>query len=128
MGKCFSIKIKNIFATLIDTSKLNGGLNQMILRCRFCLALFCLWLVGVFDRFIACSHYFSAYSYSNLVLLNISALEEFRKNLSLIIFVLIFLLEGLHLNSISFWKKILSKLTENLRKGYKSQSTGKGKS
>ena len=25
--KCFSIKFKNIFATLIDTSKLDGGLN-----------------------------------------------------------------------------------------------------
>ena len=127
MGKCFSIQFKNIFATLVDTSKLNGGLNQMILRCRFCLALFCLWLVGVFDRFIVCPHYFSASSYSNLVLLNISALEEFRDNLSLIIFVLLFLLECLHLNAISFWKKILSKLTENLRKSYKSQSTGKGK-
>ena len=25
--KCFSIKFKNIFATLVDTSKLDGGLN-----------------------------------------------------------------------------------------------------
>ena len=40
-GKCFSIKFKNIFATLVDTSKLNGGLNQMILHCRFVLTLFC---------------------------------------------------------------------------------------
>ena len=41
LDKCFSIKFKNIFATVDDTSKLNGGLNQMILRCRFRLALFC---------------------------------------------------------------------------------------
>ena len=38
-GKCFSIKFKTIFATLVDTSKLNGQLNQMILRCRFLLTL-----------------------------------------------------------------------------------------
>ena len=93
-GKCFSIKFKNIFATLVDTSKLNGGLNQMILRCRFLLTLFCSWLGGVYVSFVVCPHFFSASSYSNLVLLNISALEEFRDNLSLIIFVSCFLICG----------------------------------
>ena len=39
-GKCFSIKFRNIFATLVDTSKVHCVLNQMILRCRFRLALF----------------------------------------------------------------------------------------
>ena len=34
-GKCFSIKSKNISATLVGTFKLSGGLNQMILRCPF---------------------------------------------------------------------------------------------
>ena len=86
-GKFFSTKFKNIFATLVDTSKLNGGLNQMILRCRFFLTLFCSWLGGVYVSFVQCPHFFSVSSYSNLVLLNISALEEFRENLSLIIFV-----------------------------------------
>ena len=93
-GNCFSIKFKNIFARLVDTSKLNGGLNQMILRCRFLLTLFCSWLGGVYVSFVVCPHFFSASSYSNLVLLNISALEEFRDNLSLIIFVSCFLICG----------------------------------
>ena len=88
-GKRFSIKFKNIFATLVDTSKLNGGLNQMILRCRFLLTLFCSWLGGVYVSFVVCPHFFSAFSYFNLVLLNLSALEEFRDNLSLIIFTTI---------------------------------------
>ena len=43
-GSVFCIKFKNTFATLVDTSKLYGGLNQMILRCRFLLTLFCLGL------------------------------------------------------------------------------------
>ena len=86
-GKCFSMKFKNIFDMLVDTSKLNGGLNQMTLRCRFLLTLFCSWLGGVYVSFIVCPHFFSASWYSNLVFLNISALEEFRGNLSLIIFV-----------------------------------------
>ena len=81
------MKFKNIFAMLVDTSKLNGGLNQMILRCRFLLTLFCSWLGGVYVSFNVCPHFFSASWYSNLVFLNISALEEFRDNLSLTIFV-----------------------------------------
>ena len=59
----------------------------MILRWRFRLALFCSWLGGVYVSFVLCPHFFSASSYSNLVLLNTSALEEFRDNLLLIIFV-----------------------------------------
>ena len=93
-GKCFSIKFKNIFATLVDTSKLNGGLNQMILRCRFLATLFCSWLGGVYVSFVVCLHFFNPSSYSNLVLLNISTLEESRDNPSLIIFVSCFLICG----------------------------------
>ena len=88
----FSIKFKNIFATLVDTS--NDGLNQMILRCRFLLTLFCSWIGVVYVSIVVCPHFSSASSYSNLVLLNISALEEFRDNLSLIIFVSCFLICG----------------------------------
>ena len=55
-GKYFSNKFENIFATLINTSKLNGGLNQMILRCNFCLALFCSWLGWVYVSFVVCPH------------------------------------------------------------------------
>ena len=66
----------------------------MILRCRFLLTLFCSWLGGVYVSFVVCPHFFSASSYSNLVLLNISALKEFRDNLSLIIFVSCFLICG----------------------------------
>ena len=90
----FSIKSKNISATLDGTSKLNDGLNQTILRCPFLLMLFCSWLGRAYVSFVACPHFFSASSYSNLVLLNISALEEFRDNLSLIIFVSCFLICG----------------------------------
>ena len=93
-GKCFSIKFKNIFVTLVDTSKLNGGLNQMILRCRFLATLFCSWLGGVYVSFVVCLHFFNPSSYSNLVLLNISTLEESRDNLSLITFVSCFLICG----------------------------------
>ena len=91
-GKCFSIKLKNIFATLVDTSKLNGGLDQMILCCSFLLMLFCSWLVGVYVSFVVCPNFLSASSYSNLVLLNISALKQFRDSLSAIIFVSCFVI------------------------------------
>ena len=64
--RCFPIKFKNIFATLVDTYKLSGGLNKMILRCRFLLTLFCLWLGGIYVNFVVCPHFFSASSYSNL--------------------------------------------------------------
>ena len=56
-GKCFSIKFKNIFATLVDTSKLNGGLNQMILRFHFRLPLFCSKLNGGLNQMILRFHF-----------------------------------------------------------------------
>ena len=43
--------------------------------------------LGVVYSFVVRPHFFSASRYSNLVLLNISALEEFHENLALIIFV-----------------------------------------
>ena len=92
--KGFSIKFDNIFVTLVDTSKLIDGLIQMVLRCLFLLTLFCSWLGGVYVSIVVCPQFFSASSYSNLVLLNISALEEFCDNLSLIIFVICFLICG----------------------------------
>ena len=93
-GKCFSIKFKNISATLVGTSKLNGGLNQMILRFPFLLMLFCSWLGGVYVSFVVCPNFLSNSSYSNLVLLNISALKQFRDSLSVIIFVSCFVICG----------------------------------
>ena len=44
--KCFSINFRNIFTTLTDISKLNGELNQMVLKFHFRLALFCSRLGG----------------------------------------------------------------------------------
>ena len=75
-------------------SKLIDGLIQMVLRCLFLLTLFCSWLGGVYVCIVVCPQFFRASSYSNLVLLNISALEEFCDNLSLIIFVSCFLICG----------------------------------
>ena len=75
---------------LTDTSKLRGGLNQKTLRCRFRLALFRSRLGGVYFSFVVCPDFFSASSYSDLVMLDLSALEEFRDNLSLIIFLVVF--------------------------------------
>ena len=89
-GKCFSIKFRNIFATLVDKSKLSGGLNQKTLRCRFRLVLFRSRLGGVYCSFVVCPDFFSASSYSYLVMLNLSAPEEFRDNLSLIILLVVF--------------------------------------
>ena len=66
----------------------------MILRCSFRLTLFFSGLGGVYVSFVVYPHFFSASSYSNLMLLNISALDEFRDNLSLIIFVSCFLICG----------------------------------
>ena len=62
-GKCFSIKFKNNFAMLVDTSKLNNGSNQMILHCCFLLTLFCSWLGGGggggYRLVLLCVHIFS---------------------------------------------------------------------
>ena len=66
----------------------------MILRFRFLATLFCSWLGGVYVSFVVCLHFFNPSSYSNLVLLNISTLEESRDNPSLIIFVSCFLICG----------------------------------
>ena len=99
----------------------------MILRCSFRLTLFCSGLGGVYISFVVYPHFFSASSYSNLMLLNISALEEFRDNLSLIIFVSCFLICGgwfdatsIYIN-LSFgylygWYVLLSKLNVTSRK------------
>ena len=85
--KWFSVKFTNIFATLIDTSKFISGLNQMILRCPFCLTFFCSRLRRGYFSYVVCPHFFSVSSCYNLVFPNISALNEFRDNLSLIICV-----------------------------------------
>ena len=66
----------------------------MILRCRFCLALFCSGLGRVYVRFVEYPHFFSASSYSSLMLFNISALGEFCDNPSLIVFASCFLIRG----------------------------------
>ena len=99
----------------------------MILRCSFRLTLFFSGLGGVYVSFVVYPHFFSASSYSNLMLLNISALDEFRDNLSLIIFVSCFLICGgwfdatsIYIN-LSFgylygWYVLLSKLNVTSRK------------
>ena len=99
----------------------------MILRCSFRLTLFCSGLGWVYVSFVVYPHFFSASSYSNLMLLNLSALEEFHDNLSLIIFVSCFLICGgwfdatsIYIN-LSFgylygWYVLLSKLNVTSRK------------
>ena len=79
----------------------------MILRCRFLLTLLCSWLGGIYISFIVCPHFFRASSYSNLVLLNISALEEVLDNLSLIIFVSCFLICGGWFDDTSIYVNLL---------------------
>ena len=75
----------------------------MILRCRFCLALFCSWLGGLYVSFVVCLHFFSTSSYSDLVLLYISALEEFYDNVLLIVFVSWFLISAVWFDDTSVY-------------------------
>ena len=96
-GKCVPINYKNIFATFVFTFKLKGGLNQIIF-CVLLLVLFCLSflvLLGcVHFSFALWPHFFSASSWSGFDCSNISALEEFLDNFSLMVWVRCFIICG----------------------------------
>ena len=106
--KCLSIKFKNIFSTLVDTEKLTGELNQMILCCCFRFALSYSWLIGVYVSFIVCHIFSVLFHIVILELLNISALEEFRDNLALIRFATVSILRLIFLKILIIFFRNLS--------------------
>ena len=84
LGKCLSISLRKVWATLVDTFLLNGGLNHIMLRC-----LFLRLLVDGFEYLRLMFVYpllFKASSYSPLAALNISSFDELRDNLPFIDF------------------------------------------
>ena len=107
-AKCLSIKFKNIFSALVDTEKLTGELNQMILCCCFRFALSYSWLIGVYISFIVCHIFSVLFHIVILELLNISALEEFRDNLALIRFVTVSILRLIFLKILIIFFRNLS--------------------
>ena len=84
-GKWWRNCWRNLFPTFVETALLKGGLNQMMLRCRFLFV----WLLLVLLNFSLKSVYplsLRAFSYWYLDELKTSSLEEFLDKRSLIIF------------------------------------------
>ena len=84
-GKWWRNSWRNLFPTFVETALLKGGLNQMMLRCRFLFV----WLLLVLLNFSLKSVYplsLRAFSYGYLDEFKTSSLEEFLDKRSLITF------------------------------------------
>ena len=84
-GKWWRNSWRNLFPTFVETALLKGGLNQMMLRCRFLFV----WLLLVLLNSSLKSVYplsLRAFSYWYLDELKTSSLEEFRDKRPLVIF------------------------------------------
>ena len=74
--KCLPSNCRNFLVTLVETLRLNGGLNHMMFRRPFCFVLYVIsgWYFRLMLLQPLC---FSAFSYSPLDLLKTSLLEKF---------------------------------------------------
>ena len=91
LEKCLLINQKNFFATFVDTTLLNGGLNKIIFWDLF--FVFCWWFL-VYLKSTLNPTFFRASSYSYFAVLNISSLEKCFDSVFLMEFGICFMTFG----------------------------------